>query len=857
MNEKSEDMLKLKVDGKEVEVPRGATILEAADRAGIHIPTLCHDPRLKPFGACRLCVVEIEGRGTRLVTACTTPAEKGISVISYNPRIEKVRRTILELLAVHHPVDCPVCDKAGECKLQELTVELRHSDKRRFEGFEKKKARDRRNPLVERDMARCVACGKCVRVCAEVQGTCAIDFQYRGFVTSIGPQFNEPLDCDFCGQCIDICPVGALMNKQYKFTTRSWLLKKYPAVCSFCGDGCVVEIGVGQKGTIVRGRGVEGIGLNGGNLCQRGRFGHDYLLSSNRVGEPMVRKEGELTAVGWKEAVSTVADRLKEIKSKHGSDSIAFMVGGRIDNEGLYALSRFMNDVVESGKVSSSSMRKYKNWIGVVRDVWNMKPPVVNAASALDSDLILVLESEINATNPLVWVNIHQAMMKKEASVVVADSRRSKAGWRASKFLKVDPGGAVELLLRIASVILKRGLFDTKSAGKISGFERFAKEANSARPVLTDDVSDMDVALLATEIVKAKNPLLVITLDASENMKSKQLLSAAANLAVLLGRGPDSILVPMPESNMRGLTESGMFKGAGSEDPSIVVRNILNGKIRALYITGDDPISHLPEMNNVRKAFLSLDMLVVQDIMVSPTAAMADVILPAAAWAEHEGSYTSSNGLIQAFGKIVTVPGRAKPDWEIISMVSEEMGRAMGYGSVEGIRKDYIEQWHPGKKILTPGVSSYMEVVGEPGGKPAGRFLEVGYTIRPPSLGRKELLLVTGPMRGHSGILSTYSAAITSVFSEPLAMIHPGDAEEMGVKDGDSVNVRSASGEISIKVRLDEEVKRGVIFISVHFSEPPVLDLFTSDSYVHGMPVKVKITPLSIPHPVEASPAVH
>jgi predicted molibdopterin-dependent oxidoreductase YjgC len=235
-------------------------------------------------------------------------------------------------------------------------------------------------------------------------------------------------------------------------------------------------------------------------------------------------------------------------------------------------------------------------------------------------------------------------------------------------------------------------------------------------------------------------------------------------------------------------------------------------------------------------------------------------VLPAAAWSEHGGSYTSGSGVIQSFGKAVAPPGAAKPDWEILSMVAKAMDRDLGLGSVEEIRRSYVERWFPGAKILKAGVYSGEDLEEEASGAgapPAAGMLEVGYTISPPTLAAGELMLVTGPMRGHSGILSTYSGAITSVFPEPVASMHPDDALGMGVEDGDSINVRSSSGEISIKVRHDEEIKKGVIFIPVHFTEPPVLDLFTNDACLGGMPVKVRITPLAIPRSAEARQLLH
>ncbi|MFH1436484.1 MAG: molybdopterin-dependent oxidoreductase [Pseudomonadota bacterium] len=849
MQDKNENMMTLKIDGKEVSVPRGSTILDAAIKAGVFIPTLCHDPRLKPFGACRMCVVQVEGRGPRFVTACSTPADPDTNVITTNERIDKARRTVLELLAVHHPVDCPVCDAAGECEFQNLTASLRGTDRRRFGGEEKRYVIDRRNPLVERNLARCIGCGKCVRVCTEVQGTAAIDFQHRGFETGIGPAFQEPLDCDFCGQCVDICPVGALQNRQYKYTTRSWLLNKVPAVCCFCGDGCSLEVGVGQRGEIVRAKSRAALGFNEGNLCQRGRFGHDVLTSPARINEPMIRKDGSLMAVGWKDAQAKAASELDRIKSKHGEGSVGFMVGGRVDNESLLVLSRFAGEVMKSGNIASTTMRRYRDWIDTAREVWGVAPPAMAPARALESDLILVLESEINATNPLTWINIRKAQMQREAALVVADSRRTKTGWRAGKFFAVAPGGSTELLLRVVASMVIKGLVDRGKLGAVEGFDKFTREASAAKSALTEGIEHTDVGWLANALAGAENPLIVLTLDSMENMKSKPLVRAAADLMVLLGKGPENIMVPMPEANMRGLVDSGLAAGEGARDAALFMKDISDGKIKALYVIGDDPLSRLPDPAAVEKALASLELLVVQDIVLGPTANMADIILPSAGWSEHEGSFTCSSGVIQAFDRAVNPVGEAEADWKIISGISARMGFDFGYKTVESIRKDYLEKWYPGKKILKPGLFSYAEPgpAGEAKEPATGKFIETGFKAAQATLIAKELQLQTGPMRGHSGVLSTYSAAITSVFGEPRALINPADAKALGVEDGGSVNVKSTAGDISVRVKVDHEIRKGVIFIPAHFSEPPVLSLVPPDAYAGGAPVKVTVTPFKLP----------
>jgi len=821
------NIIKLKIDGKPVEVEEGTTILEAADLIGIKIPRLCHDKRLKPFGACRLCIVEIEGRGSKFVTACSTPVEPNISVITSNPRIDRARKTVMELLAVHHPIDCPVCDAAGECQMQILTTEIRGIEHRRFEGKEKNIARDARNPLIERNLNRCVGCGKCVRVCSEVQGTSAIDFQYRGFSTKIGSPFGEPLDCDFCGQCVDICPVGALLNRQYKFTTRAWFLKKGICVCPYCGDGCVIEIGVGSKGQIVRGKSAPEAGYNEGNLCQRGRFGHDFLQNPLRLQYPMVRRNGELKRTDWNQVIEMVSTKLMSNLSKlsdKGEGKIGFMIGGRIDNEALGKLKILIKSLGERVRVSSSSMSKLRFLKDVVEKVWGTQPPLNGAERALRSDFILVLDSEINATNPFTWINVHKAKLRHGAKLVTVSTRRTKTGRRSDKFYYVEPGGCTELLMRVASKVLRLsgGRIPEANPENFEGFEKFVKELSGIRAVLTKDIADSEIEWIANEMVRAKDPLVVFTLDASENMKSKQFVIAVANLLLLLGKGPENMLVPLPESNTRGLIESGVLGKDWGDDPASMLNDIKNGKIKVLYVIGDDPISKLPESSYTRQVLSGLELFVVQDIILSGAASIADVVLPVAGWAEHRGSYTSSEGKVQFFEKMVEPPKESLSDEEIIERILESAG----------IKRE---------------VSEKPEAPPEKKGALHYSFIEVQPIISIPSGGSgDEFILVTGPGRGHNGVLSTYSQAITSVFPEPYLFINPDDAMRLGISDMETVNLKSYYGEVGIRVKIDDQIKKGTVYVPCHFSEPPVLDLISNDVNLSGAPVKVKVIPFHI-----------
>ena len=341
-------MVELTIDDKKVAIEEGATILAAAKKVGINIPNMCYDKRLRPYGGCRLCVVEQEGN-PRLLASCSTPVAAGMVIKTDTPKLKKVRQTVLELMLIHHPLDCPVCDKAGECDLQDIAYEYGKPEGR-FIRHRKQMPPDVRGPLVELTANRCILCGKCVRICSEHQGRGALGLIGRGFPTVVQPAFGEILECDYCGQCIDICPTGALLSKPMKFQARAWFLEEKDTICPFCGCGCTLTIGT-REGRILRSRAKEDNGRSEGNLCGRGRFGIDYIYSENRLKTPLIRKNDELVPASWDEALKFASDSLTHIISAHGKDSIGAIGSHRCTNEDNWLMQKFVRVVMRTNNL--------------------------------------------------------------------------------------------------------------------------------------------------------------------------------------------------------------------------------------------------------------------------------------------------------------------------------------------------------------------------------------------------------------------------------------------------------------------------------------------------------------------------
>jgi len=340
-------MVTLKINGKKVTARPGATVLEAATSAGIFIPTLCHHPRLTPFGGCRLCIVEIKDI-PRPVTSCTTPVSDGMEVRTSTARVEQLRKTIVELLVSDHPNECMTCQKAGDCTLQEMAYfyginENPYQGERRV--YEKRDG----NPFIERDMEKCILCGRCVKVCDEVQGVGAIDFAYRGFSSKICPPYEHDLDCEFCGQCVAICPTGALTGKQWAGKGRQTGVRHVNTVCPYCGTGCNITLHV-RGNEVIRVSSPHGA-WNEGWLCVKGRFGYGFIHSPDRLTGPLIKRNGKFEEASWEEALDLVASKLGGIKDRHGADAVGGLASARCTNEENYVFQKFVRAAVGTNNV--------------------------------------------------------------------------------------------------------------------------------------------------------------------------------------------------------------------------------------------------------------------------------------------------------------------------------------------------------------------------------------------------------------------------------------------------------------------------------------------------------------------------
>jgi formate dehydrogenase alpha subunit len=808
-------MVELTINGNKVSTKKGSTILEAALDNGIKIPNLCYDKRLVPHGGCRLCIVEIEGL-RKPEASCATFATEGLTVWTDTPKVRKIRQTVLELMLVHHPLDCPVCDKAGECDLQDLVYQY-GNPRTRFVRKKKDALPDTKGPLVELTSSRCILCGKCVRLCAEHQGKGALGLIGRGFPTVVQPAFGEVLECDYCGQCIDVCPTGALLSKSFKFKARPWFIEEKDTICPFCGCGCTLTLGI-MEGKILRSKGKEDRGVNLGNLCGRGRFGVDYIYSDNRLTSPVINKGGELVRVSWDEALHYISDKLKSIINAHGASSIGAIGSPRCTNEENYIFQKFMRKTIGSDNIDSSAHFGY----GIVERAWNMafgqSGHRIDLKSPIGKDVILVIESDLSITHPVFGLNILQA--KREGSkLIVADSRETKLTRHSTQWTRMKQGTGVALLNGIMRVMMDRGLIDNRNASNIKEFSALEETLKEYTPERVSEITGItreELVAVTETLANAGTRMLTLSISVSENTKGLDTILAATNLIHLLGESPDALQVPAEYSNTFGLYQMGIRPDAGpayqkswNAGKDIMEMLYEPYSLKALYIMGADPVVTFPDKSEIITTLKSLYLLIVQDIALTETAKFAHVILPASSWAEKDGTYTNAEGITQILRKVVEPAGQSLPDWQILKNLAQTMGKDIDIKD----RNDIVQEINlllDEPRDVVPMTRAFNPVHYVPGEKPDEEY---------------PLNMVVRDVLQHAGSMSTRSKSLNLVSSEALLEINWKDAERFGISDNRHVKVTSRRGTVYLKAAISDNVPDGTVYVPTHFPQSGVSTL--------------------------------
>jgi NADH-quinone oxidoreductase chain G len=807
-------MVNLTIDDKQVTAPKTATIYDAAKLNGIAIPILCHDKKLKPFGACRMCLVEVEQMKGRQIPACTTPVTEGMIIRTSTPDIVKARKMVLELLLLNHPIDCPVCDKAGDCDLQNLTYEYK-VDANRFTDEKFHHEIDYNNPLIERDMNRCVLCGKCARICDEIVGFGALTFISRGIETKIGCEFDEALNCEFCGSCVSVCPVGSLLARPFKFKARFWSLTKQKTICGYCGTGCNLTLGV-KDNKVLTTLYDENQGFHNGQLCCRGRFGYQFINSEKRLTKPLVRKNGRLEEAGWDEALETVAAHLKG-----AGTTAAAIATARLTNEELVLFKQLMETAGSNNYDHSAGYAHTALTEGFARSFGAAASP----STILDiqkSDLLLVIKTDAYETHPVVGFEINMAVKNKGVLLKILSDKSGKLSKLPdAKTLVHSPGSEIAVINSLAKVLLENKLGDA-SAVSLPGYADLEEALADFTPEAVSGLcglSAADIKSLASDYAKVEKALILFPVGQSYPGHNAALANAVANLALLagkLGKEGSGVLCLSEKNNSQGAVDMGFHAPAGGLDAGQILDGCAAGSIKTLFIAGENPLVSYPDHAKVKAALDKVEFLVVSEMFLTETAAQADVVLPVCSFAEKEGTFTATDRRVQHIKPAIRKVGQSRSDFEIFGALITKLGGvsptspASVFAEIASSASGYA-----GMSYASLGEEGQFAPVAV---TPAFVVPQVP-TIKAES-GR--LALVTGSALYHNGTLSQYGEGPMHVCPEGYVELSRADAAALKFAENDLLTVSSASGSMKLKARITPRMPQGVVFAPYHFGANPV-----------------------------------
>ena len=854
------ETIAITLNGQEVSGHPGMTVLELARESGVDIPTLCSDPNLAPYGACRICIVEDERTGG-LLASCVTPIAPGMVINTDSPKVLERREVIIRLMLASHPDSCMVCDKGNRCELRRIASDYgiglldlqRIPQPVRVEDV---------NPFLERDLSKCILCAKCIRADHELVVEGAIDYAGRGFSSKPATLNMAPLeesDCTFCGTCVSLCPTGALVQKNKPFRGSS--NSSVETICPFCGCGCGIVLEVKDDRVVGSRPGANGC-LNRGTSCVRGSYGWEVVHSEERLTSPMVRINGDFKQVSWEEALDTAAAGLAQVKAKSGAESMAVLGSARCTNEELYLLQRFARCVLGTNNIDNSS-RLYSaaSRLGLG---WNLG--LRGTTSLLDnlerSEVILVIGADPTSSAPAVGYAIKRAVRYRGARLILVDPQKTKLTQFASIWMRPRVGTDVALLNGMARLIIEEDLTDEEFvARRTDNFGTFNQGLELYTPEYVEHLTGIparDMQAAARLFAKSDKSSIVYGNGITQYATGTDGVMALANLAMLtgnVGHRAGGIYALQSECNGLGAADMGAIpaflpgyqpvdKAAvaklfaerwGTVAPSNkgltaaeMILNMDQGAIKGMYLVGVDPLRSMPDAVLTKRALSSLDFLVVQDMFLTDTAAIANVVFPSASFAEKEGTLTNFEGRVQRLRKAIPPVRSSLPDWEIVLMLARKMNQPMPYSNLQEVM-DEIEELVPfyqgpgyadsDAKGLYRSDRENLAVANRrlyKGQFPSGfgRFSPVQYVPSIEAGDGYPFTLTTGTSLFHLGIGKPEASRFSSFQAEDILEMSVSDAKKLGISTGDDVKISSKVGSIVARARLSQNVGEGLLFMS-------------------------------------------
>ncbi|QBE63293.1 formate dehydrogenase subunit alpha [Pseudoduganella lutea] len=884
------DYVTLQIDGERVTVPAGTSVMRAAALSGINIPKLCATDSLEPFGSCRLCLVEIDGR-RGYPASCTTPAEEGMVVRTQSAKLQQLRKGVMELYISDHPLDCLTCPANGACELQDMAGvtglrEVRYG----YEGDNHLKLKkDESNPYFTFDSSKCIVCNRCVRACEETQGTFALTISGRGFESRVSAGQSEAFmesECVSCGACVEACPTATLTEKSV-----IWLGQAEHSItttCAYCGVGC--SLNAEMKGNeVVRMVPAKDGKANEGHACVKGRFAWGYATHKDRITKPMIRAKitDPWREVSWDEALDYAASEFRRIQAKHGRDAIGGIVSSRCTNEEGYLVQKLVRAAFGNNNVDTCARVCHSPTGYGLKQTLGESAGTQSFKSIEHTDVVLVIGANPTDGHP-VFGSRMKRRLRQGARLIVIDPRRidliKSPHVRADYHLQLRPGTNVAVLSALAHVIVTEGLLADafieercEDRAFLQWRDFVAQPANS--PEETESVTGVPPAELraaARLYATGGNAAIYYGLGVTEHAQGSTAVMAIANLAMATGnvgregvgvnplRGQNNVQgscdigsFPHELPGYRHVSDStvrGLFEQAWGvplqDEPGLRIPNMfdaaLDGSFLGLYCQGEDIVQSDPNTQHVTAALSAMECIVVQDIFLNETAKYAHVLLPGSSFLEKDGTFTNAERRISRVRKVMP-PRAGLADWEATMALSNRLGYPMNYRHPSEIMDEIAR--------LTPtfaGVSyRRLDELGSiqwpcndaaPEGTPTmhveafvrgkGRFIITQYVATTEKVTRKyPLILTTGRILSQYNVgAQTRRTENVQWHAEDRLEIHPHDAQERGIRDDDWVGIQSRAGETVLRALVTERMQPGVVYTTFHFPESGANVITTENS---------------------------
>jgi formate dehydrogenase major subunit len=869
-------LVTLSIDGQRVSVPEGTSVMRAATEVGTQIPKLCATDMLDSFGSCRLCLVEIEGRpGTP--ASCTTPVAEGMVVHTQNAKLAKLRRGVMELYISDHPLDCLTCSANGDCELQDMAGavglrEVRYG----YDGANHLGAtKDVSNPYFQFDPSKCIVCSRCVRACEEVQGTFALTIEGSGFGAKVSPGMSEQFfdsECVSCGACVQACPTATLMEKSVIETGQP----EHSAVttCAYCGVGCSFKAEMRGEEVVRMVPYKEGK-ANHGHSCVKGRFAYGYAQHKDRITKPMIRAKitDPWTEVSWDEAIAHAAAEFKRIQHEHGKDSIGGITSSRCTNEETYLVQKMIRGGFGNNNVDTCARVCHSPTGYGLGKTFGTSAGTQDFDSVDEADVIVVIGANPTDGHP-VFGSRMKKRLREGAKLIVIDPRRidlvRTPHVEASYHLALRPGTNVAIVNALAHVIVTEGLANEAFIRERCDWAEYAEWAEFAsKPEHSPEAVAMLTGVPAAEIrgaarlyAEGPNGAIYYGLGVTEHSQGSSTVIAIANLAMVtgnIGRRGVGVNPLRGQNNVQGSCDMGSFPhefpgyrhvsndaarrifehewGVSlSPEPGLRIPNMLDaamdGSFRGLYIQGEDIAQSDPDTRHIVGGLTAMECVVVQDIFLNETANYAHVFLPGCTFLEKDGTFTNAERRIQRVRKVMS-PKNGYGDWEVTQMLARAMGMKMDYQHPSEIM-DEIARTTPSfsgvsfARLDQEGSVQWPCNEQAPEGTPImhidhfvrgrGRFMIAEYVATDEKTGpRFPLLLTTGRILSQYNVgAQTRRTENVQWHEEDLLEIHPHDAEQRGIKDGEWVKLASRSGETSLRAKITDRMALGVVYTTFH-----------------------------------------